>query len=669
MKSGTFVVLVAAIGVLVFLATRKSDGPPAPSAISISGYLDKATQDEWQKRKDNPILFLNEKEEDRKKRFKEAAWDEVVVTREGKSVTLKKEGEDEWKLAAPATGEVESYRAKAMIEAFATDTALDPAQAVSSEELLVDYGLDAKRAIQVTLKEKGIAKVDLVIGAAKKLEKAGEDGGPESYDTFVLMPGDAKQVYVARRKDLRTPFAVELAELRSKKVFPFDLTEINRVTIEDPAAGDAKKIVVSAAWTDKPKDAVPEEKPAGAEEKKDDKPEKDGKWTLVEPTVPDFTLQEMRSYWSSVAGIRVNEWVMEAPKPETGLTDATKVARLTVELADGKKHVVLFGAEKEKDKSLYAMIEGSGEYFIASDFTKKNLIKALAELRDKNVLGIADDTEVTKISIKSEHTPDGPMVFEKTGEAWTLTPPPAAQATLGVSLTPDESEIKALVSGLRYFRATDFVTPAPKLEDVGLATPAITVTATIKGVERTLSIGSVEKDSKVHGRIDGTELYFTLGSWSRDKFLKKPIDFKNKRMTDVNPDEVTALELNHGTELVTLTKGATGWQMTAPEAITKDTGLDETVVTSVARAFQTFDVKAFTDKTKDGVGLATPAFTLTATLKDGTTRKLFVSDTTEGEAHYVAIEAPNVDPAAVFTLDKWRVQNFRKKLADLKPAK
>jgi hypothetical protein len=686
MQKATLIVVLLAAGLLGYLAFRKSDEVETPKSTTISGYLPVAVQEDFRRRKDNPLLFLNEKEEDRKKLFAEAAWDEIAITKQSaagtpSTVVMKKEGTAEWKLAEPLPGEVEGYRTKAMMELFATDTALDTAQVVKDPTVLEDFGLDAKRSIRVTIKEKGLVKVDLIVGNSKKLERPSEDGA-DVYDTFVMLPSASDVVYTARRKDLRQPFEVELAELRSKKVFNFDLTEITKVTIENPTDKAAAKIVLSAAWADKKDEkkdgeAKPEEKdPITGEAKK---PEKEGTFSLAEPQVAGFALMEMRSYWSSLAGIRVNEYVMEKPGPDTGLVgDAVaKAPKITVELASGKKQTLIFGAEKEPKKTYYAMLEGAAEYMLVSDFTKNNLVKKLVELRDKNILGANDDADITAVKLSNEHTTDGPMVFERDGAGWKMTPPLAAQATLGASIAPDESEVKALVSGIRYLRVTDFLTEAPKLDDVGLTTPAYRIEATIKGATKTLLIGSVEKDSKVTAMIEGTDLYFTLGSWTRDKFKKAPIDFKNKRILDVKEAEVASIELTHGpaaapTESIRLERveGKTdAWKMTAPEAIDAATGLDDTIANALARGFDAFDVKGFSDKPKDGVGLTAPAFTFTATLKDGTTRRLFVSDTLDGEAHFVSLEAPGIDPNGVFTLEKFRVTNLRKKLTDLKPPK
>lgn len=515
MQKATLIVVLLAAGLLGYLAFRKSDEVETPKSTTISGYLPVAVQEDFRRRKDNPLLFLNEKEEDRKKLFAEAAWDEIAITKQSaagtpSTVVMKKEGTAEWKLAEPLPGEVEGYRTKAMMELFATDTALDTAQVVKDPTVLEDFGLDAKRSIRVTIKEKGLVKVDLIVGNSKKLERPSEDGA-DVYDTFVMLPSASDVVYTARRKDLRQPFEVELAELRSKKVFNFDLTEITKVTIENPTDKAAGKIVLSAAWADKKDDkkhgeAKPEEKdPVTGEAKK---PEKEGTFSLVEPQVAGFALMEMRSYWSSLAGIRVNEYVMEKPGPDTGLVgDAVaKAPKITVELASGKKQTLIFGAEKEPKKTYYAMLEGAAEYMLVSDFTKNNLVKKLVELRDKNVLGANDDSDITAVKLSNEHTTDGPMVFERDGAGWKMTPPLAAQATLGASIAPDESEVKALVSGIRYLRVTDFLTEAPKLDDVGLTTPAYRIEATIKGAVKTLLIGSVEKDSKVTAMVEGTDL-------------------------------------------------------------------------------------------------------------------------------------------------------------------
>ena len=673
MNKATIAVLVVAIAMIGFLTFRHQQQKEQKEAdkatpVTIDGYLPPPLQAEWQKRKESPLLFLSEKEDDRKKKFKVAPFDEVQLTYKGMSATVKRKSaaegkEEEWELTSPVASEVEKYRIKNMIETFAIDTSLTPVGEAGSEAELRRFGLDPKRAIQVALKEGGVTKVNLVVGNRKKLEKGDEGGGVDTYDTFVMLPDNPKHVYRARHKDLRSPFELELGELRSKKVFAFDIADISKVTIENPKAEDGpKKIVLAATWKEKveEKKEGEEPKPEGKDDKKDEKKEMEGTWTLAEPKIPDFQLAKQRTFWSSIANLRASEYVMgEAPGEDTGLV-GPDLARITIELTapEPKTIVIAFGGVKEKNRSVYARIEGRNEYMIVSDQTRKNMLKDLNELRDKTILGAEKDEQVTRIRIQNEKTAGKPMVLERVGSEWKMTEP--------LNPNPYAKEVKALVSGIRYFRATDFLTTAPDLAQSGLDKPTITLTATVDGVDKTILFG-LEKDSKVTCRLADKEIYFTVGSWTKKKFEKGPTDFQNKALIAVDPALVTKLELRHSDETVKLERiDGTHWKMTAPEPLDEAGGLKDSVVNGIANTLKSFEVKSFSDKAPGEVGLGNPAFILVATLGDATTREIRVSDKTEDDAHYILIESPEATPSAVYTVDKYKVKNLRKKLADLK---
>ncbi len=662
MNKATIVVLAVAVGLLAYQATKKSDEPEAARPRTIPGYMSVEQQDEFRKRKENPLLFLAEKAEARDAKLGKAPYDKIAITRRGVKVVFEKKPEaeqtgdakeEQWKMTSPVESEVESFRVKTMVEAFATDTALTPARQVKNADHLADFGLSAGERIEVELFVGGVRKVALKIGARDKVKDS--EGGPDVYDTFVLDPevGD-EQVYRAKQKDLHDAFDHDVAALRSKKVFTFDKSDITKVTVDDPGNEKTPRIVVTATWKE---DEGPAQKgPDG----KDKPKKKEGTFALVEPTVPDYELGKLDTFFSQIANLRASEFVMgEKPGADTGLT-GDAVPKLTVERAGQDPLVILLGGVKEKDKTYYAQVQGRDEYMLVSKYAKENLMKDLGALREKAVLGKLEDTDITRIEIQNEHTGEGSLVFERQGDAWQMTSP-AVQ-------TPWDREMKGLVSGVKSLRATEFLDGDPG-PDAGLATPKQTVKVTVKGIEKTIVFGE-ERDSNVQAHILGTQIWFTVSTWSRNKFTKQPRDFRDKALMGIDDAaSVTSVELKHSDETVVLSRvpgQARQWQMTAPEALTGANGLDDAKAEAIATSLKTLSIKDFTDKTPDAVGLATPAFTLTATLADGTTRVVTAGSTEEDNAVFVTITSPASQPTAVHTLSKYKLDNLRKKAADLK---
>ncbi len=649
MNKTTIVVLLAAAGLLGYLATRGATEPTSPQPLTLAGCLAPAAQAEFQKREESPLLFLNEKKEDKSKVLGTCAYDELEVVRDGQRIVMKKLAEDEWEILEPVKSKVAIFRVKSMVEAFFTDTALTPARTLKSDALLADFGLDTSRGIQVTVKEAGVVKASLTIGDRKKLESPGADEGSEKYDTFVSQIGAPLQVYRAKRKDLRQPFDVELSELRDKKVFDFKMYDIANVQIDDPSAETPESVVVSATWTDD--ETPPAEGSTPPKEKK-----KKGSFTLDAPTVPSFKLMNMQSYFSAVAGLQATEYIMKKPGAETGLLDVSKAKRVTITRTEGEPLVVVFGAEKEKDK-YFAMIAGRQEYMVVSKYTLENLVKSLGQLRDKNVLGLESDEGVTSIEIVHP-TSNGPLRFEKVGAEWQITAPSVQK--------PYEKEMKALLSGIKYFRATDFIAAPTDLASVGLGASTKRLTITADGASQTIEFGA-EKDSKVTCRLVEKNLLFTVGSWTAKKFDKTLTDFRDKAVIAIDPQRIQSMTLVHKDETVTLERtGVISWKMTAPVEMDETSGLKEASANAVANALRSFEVKSFSDKTIEAAGLDTPAFSLRATLEDGSKRIIKVSDTMEDDGHLITVVTPTQNGVSTYTVDKYRIQSIRKKAADLK---
>ena len=158
-----------------------------------------------------------------------------------------------------------------------------------------------------------------------------------------------------------------------------------------------------------------------------------------------------------------------------------------------------------------------------------------------------------------------------------------------------------------------------------------------------------------------------MGSWTAKKFDKVAGDFEDKVVVAVDPQLIQSITLVHKDETVRLERlGTDKWKMTAPEEMDGTSGLKDAAANAVANALRSFEVKAFSDKTIEAAGLDAPAFSLRATLSDGTKRIIKVSDTLEDDGYLFSVVTPERPAIQVFTADKYRVQSIRKKVADLK---
>ena len=646
------IALVLGVCVKVFLVPETQ---VEEKSITLPGYLPAEGQAEWQKRQDNMILFIDESEEEKKKKFKPPLYDEITLWRKGAEVTFKKDEKDKpWRMVAPVESKIEERRIAQMIEAFATDTHLSPVRSLT-DAMRADFGLDDARVIKVKVREEGTTVFNLEIGDQVQVTGSEASGRPV-YDTFVVDAANPDMLYRAQEKELRKPFDQPLSTLREKNVFDFDKSQITRVVIEDPSDTAVPRIVLAAKWTDKP----------GAASSDPTKPKPaQGAFELVEPKVEDFDLADLDRLFSRVAGLRALEFMMgEKPTEETGLLNAATAPRITLEMKEGGPITVLFGNTKEVNRSVYAQVSGRNEYMAVAKNTKEVLIPKLSALRSKKVFGEIADSDISRMELKNAHSKDGAMVFERGRTGWQMTSPIQQRAY--------DKEADSLLSGLKSLTAQSFLDAAPEPSVSGLDAPAIVLKATVKGVEQTVNIGK-QVDGEYYAHRVGTAVYFRISKYTvENKFEKKtPADFRDKKVLNLGEaSAIASLKLVHNDETVELHRVPGQdklWEMTAPTPMIGVTGLDDVKVEAIAKTMAALEIKSFLSKPPKEVGLITPAFKAIAILADGTAREVWVSDTLETDkSHPVQVKAPGANDAAVYTLTGPRVLNLRKRMADLK---
>ncbi len=663
MNKLTIIVVVGAAALLAGLSWNQlhDQGAPAEAAkpITVTGYLPTSLQNEFEKRKNNPLLFLEEKKEAREKLFHEPPYDEVELSVRGQRLHIKRsgDGQDDWRMTMAGNAPVDKTKVKVLLDLFATDTGLMPVKTLSDDQdhLRAEYGLDKSRVISVTLKTKGETNVSLHIGDRDKLKTSDpQQSGADAYDTFVSLPAYPQRIYRAKQKDLRTPLDLKVGELRDKKVFSFVAEDIASITIEDPSAAGAKKIGLKATWT----------KPDPSDEKTENKDAQKATavYELVDPVTPDFKLTNLKSYWSSIANLRASEFVLgQAPPAEAELTDPAQARRMLITLRDAsaKPITLLFGAAKEKDTLFYAKVLNQDEYMVLSKYARDNLLKSMDDLRDKNVLGIEKKEEITRIEIRNDHTGDGSLVFERKGTEWQMTSPLAQR--------PSQQEVKSLASGLQYLRASSFISGVPNAQESGLASPSMEIRTTVKGQERVLRFGA-ERDSNVIAHLEGTSLYFKVSGWTKNKFNKKPSEFRNKVVVELSAPQIQKLTLIHSDQTVSLERivgESNKWRMTGPEQRTAANGLKDLDVNGIVNTVKRFTIKDFTDKTPEQAGLTAPEFSLQAELQDKSMVTIDVSSQSQDNQRFVRVKGPNATGEQVYLVDEPKLNNIRKRASDL----
>ncbi len=195
--------------------------------------------------------------------------------------------------------------------------------------------------------------------------------------------------------------------------------------------------------------------------------------------------------------------------------------------------------------NLYVQMEGQSKAdLIPADLTDK-LAKGPDAYRKMNLVAATSD-QIKQISITGA---DGTILLQKTGTSWEIVQPKRMPA--------DDTAASDLVFALTGLRADKFVDPK-EVPPSAVAAPQLTVAfttdapvippATAPSTEptwTTVVFGSYDDILKknVYVKLAGTDAVAKLPASSMDSFHKKPLELRDKKAVDLDPDQVSKIVL------------------------------------------------------------------------------------------------------------------------------
>lgn len=626
MKKTTLVVLLAfgALLAAVLLMERKTDHDGKPS-LKIPGFLEdpetaaKTTTD-----------------------LKDPGFDKVVLERKGVKVVLVKEtGQDgeTWKMTEPRDSRVEQFKVKQMLLPLQTPTESLFAKDVKAEDLPI-YGLGEDERTRVELHKGGAVFASFVVGAAEKSEDP--EAGPDEVDTWVM--DESGHVFRMGGKDLHMPYAVELSDLRDKKLFSFEKGDLRRLTLRD---GDSAIVLVNKA---------PAQEPPKAEEGAPAPPPNasDGEWVFEQPA--DKVLGSPSQLLGTLAGLRVASYTTLEAAKNGGLAEGDRPYAIEAQLADGQTITLLLG--KEDGANTWATLKGSDEAFTISKYTAEQLKKTVDDLREKKVLGVKAD------AIAGVVFHGGNLEITRVGDQWQAVSPP------GIALGTDE--VNTLLRDLEGFAVSDFVAPVPTAAETGLD-PATARKVTIRtaGGDVVLLIGN-EADNKVWVMREGAQEAWRATTYAAKKLERTPDELRDKQVFGFPRDAIAKIALQRGSggqeavlERDPAEADATkAWKLVVPLGTEGDPSKVGQLVTTLVN----LKAKAFmADKKRDEAGLVPDkAFRVQVTLNDGTTQTLLVSEEVYQGDNYAVVADGTGWRRETFTINQYQAKNLTKTPDDLK---
>lgn len=338
---------------------------------------------------------------------------------------------------------------------------------------------------------------------------------------------------------------------------------------------------------------------------------------------------------------------------------------LRVVVKKGERTLADLRVGKSVNAATLLRVEGKDEVWQSPGLLKYNYDKDAAGFRDKS------------ITTFEESKAEGLEIVSKSGGKIVLQKPPrpdgsASETEWGVvesaiKIDPfDKTVAPGIVSALYSWKANDFADDA-KPADTGLDAPDLTVTVTVQGGQKHgVLIGKKKGDEDYYVKAADKPQVFLVKKYNLERIMKRPIEFRDKTICNLNDGEITEVEVARAADGFTLVKdpkksGDDAWSFRKPAGAT----LDGTKVSGILSAFKDWKGASFAEDPSPaatGLGKATATVTARSNVKGSGCAFKVGAESADKQNYFVQ----KVGSADVFQVAKWSTDRMMPKLDDLK---
>jgi hypothetical protein len=347
-------------------------------------------------------------------------------------------------------------------------------------------------------------------------------------------------------------------------------------------------------------------------------------------------------------------------------TDEARFAELEVDEEKGARVKAFVGAEEVADFVVGKSAKGGSHVrFGDKVFVAKKLYASTFSREPSSWLQrkLFNDTLADVSRVEVTIAGEKPFALSKTDNTWGLED----ESILPKGFRFDKNGASSLASTLVNARAKDILDEDPGVEKTGLDSPDVFAFVIEEGegdtkssVRREVKVGKAvsSEDKSVYAQVSGKSDVITLPEHTVKDLRKKPTDFRDLRMMQLDKDKVASVAIKDADKNLVLEKQGAEWKFGKhTETIPDDFNLDPAAVTRRLSAIANARAAKVAEVSAAAAGLGRPSATVTATLEDGKKVTIaFGNETKDGDRDMIYARG-NADDA-IYLVTKWTRQNL-----------
>ena len=436
---------------------------------------------------------------------------EFSLTRNGKPITLRRTGPNNWGLTQPLSSPGDSTEAEAFISEI---EALKKTRVVEENPKdLSIYGLGSP-----------FMKIHFNI---------------ENKTSETLLIGDESPMGGGLYFKRESQPAVMMA-LASQSQFQKSVYNFRDKTLLSFSTGDIKQIKIN-------REAHPLELV-----------KKDDVWKVSGALGAKGDKDAIMKFLQSIQFSKIQEFVDENPDSLELYGLHPPKLKLILENEKGETQTLALGNPKE-DKGYYGKVNDSPTILLTGTRLFATLSQKAVSFLDKKLLEF-DEKEVLELSLRSEN--ETIQMVHEDNESWSILNP--------IKTSADLSTLNSLLFDLKEAQITEFIKISIDIpEAFGLNAPNKSFSLKMKdGKTRTLQFGNHTSDGRqVFANRTGESTVFSISKDVVDKLFRSLHDLRNKKLLEFESNGVNTILLKTPDNLFELKKNNSEWHLEKPEKL------------------------------------------------------------------------------------------------------